>query len=84
MRDDDDPVAFAKSATPIMEVTNVKTEKIIGMIGTYVAIGAASAAGTALWNKVLEEKVADFTDKMKRPKNEKLINFKKAKRRLSR
>lgn len=53
-------------------------------IGTYVLVGAASAAGAALWSKVLERKVGEFAQKRHQPKSEKLIDFKEAKRRLSR
>lgn len=57
---------------------------IVKMIGTYVLVGAASAAGAALWTKVLEGKVCEFTRRRNHPKSDKVIDFKKAKRRLSR
>jgi hypothetical protein len=66
-----------------MEVSHVK-QNWLETIGTYVLVGAASAAGAALWSKVLEREVGEFAQKRHRPKSEKLIDFKEAKRRLSR
>ena len=41
-------------ATPFMEVTVVKTRKILSAIGTFVIVGAVSTAGAALWTNVQE------------------------------
>lgn len=57
---------------------------IVKMVGTYVLVGAASAAGVALWTKILEGKVSEFTQRRNYPKSDKVIDFKKAQRRLSR
>jgi len=62
----------------------VKNSTIIRTVGTYVLIGAASAAGAALWTNVLEEQCRRFTERIRRPKLDKIIDFKKAKRRMSR
>lgn len=35
----------------------MKTKELVNTIGTHVVIGAATAAGAALWNKVLEVKL---------------------------
>jgi len=67
-----------------MEVICVKSSIIIKTVGTYVIVGAASAAGAALWTNVLEERCKRFTARIKRPKSDKIIDFKKAKRRMSR
>jgi len=67
-----------------MEVICVKGSSIIKIVGTYVLVGAASAAGAALWTNVLEDQCRTFTAKIRRPKSDKIIDFKKAKRRMSR
>lgn len=35
----------------------MKAKELANTIGTHVVIGAATAAGAALWNKVLEAKL---------------------------
>jgi len=66
-----------------MEVICVKGVNIIKTVGTYVVVAAASVAGAALWTNVLEEKYQRFTARIARPKSEKIIDFEKAKKRLS-
>lgn len=55
----------------------MKTSKILVTVGTYVIVGAASAAGAALWTNVLEEKVRQVKDRVTRPKSDKVIDFTK-------
>lgn len=55
----------------------MKTRKILVTVGTYVMVGAASAAGAALWTNVLEEKVRQVKDRVTRPKSDKVIDFTK-------
>lgn len=80
MRDDDATLDFAETAAPIMEVIALKAKQILTMAGTAVIVGAASTAGAALWTKVLEGKVREAKERITRPKNDKIIDFKKAKR----
>jgi len=60
-----------------MEVIFVKTSKILLTIGTYVMVGAASAAGAALWTNVLEDKARQVKDRVTRPKSDKVIDITK-------
>lgn len=62
----------------------MKAKQILSMVGTAVIVGAASTAGAALWTNVLEDKVRAAKEKITRPKNEKIIDFKKAQKRMSR
>lgn len=58
----------------------MKAKQILSMVGTAVIVGAASTAGAALWTNVLEDKVRAAKEKITRPKNSNIIDFKKAKR----
>jgi hypothetical protein len=58
-------------------------KKLVSTVGTYVVVGAASAAGAALWTNVLEDKVRQLRYKAK-PKSSKVIDFKEAKRSMGR
>ncbi len=69
--------AFAKTAMAFMEVIFVKTSKILLTVGTYVMVGAASAAGAALWTNVLEDKLRQVKDRVTRPKSDKIIDITK-------
>lgn len=62
----------------------MKAKQILSMVGTAVIVGAASTAGAALWTNVLEDKVRAAKEKITRPKSEKIIDFKKAQKRMSR
>lgn len=62
----------------------MKAKQILSMVGTAVIVGAASTAGAALWTNVLEDKVRAAKERITRPKNEKIIDFKKAQKRMSR
>ncbi len=55
----------------------MKTSKILLTVGTYVMVGAASAAGAALWTNVLEDKVRQVKDRVTRPKSDKVIDITK-------
>lgn len=55
----------------------MKKNNIVGVIGLYIIGGAATAAGIALWNKVLEPKVFDLSSKLKRKKINNVIKFKR-------
>lgn len=55
----------------------MKTGKIFTIIGTYVIVGAASAAGAALWTNVLEDKVKRVKDRVTQPQIDKVIDFTK-------
>lgn len=63
-----------------MEVIFVKASKILLTVGTYVMVGAASAAGAALWTNVLEDKVRQVKDRVTRPKSDKVIDFTKVRK----
>lgn len=79
------PLLLFVGFTPaLMEVIYVKGSTIIKTVGTYVLIGAASAAGAALWTNVIEDRCRRFTAGIRSPKSEKVTDFKKAKRRMSR
>lgn len=58
----------------------MKTSKILLTVGTYVMVGAASAAGAALWTNVLEDKVRQVKDRVTRPKSDKVIDFTKVRK----
>ena len=62
----------------------METKKILSAIGTLVIVGAASTAGAALWTNVLNDKIK--MAKAKRAHSDKVIvvDFKKAKRDVSR
>ena len=62
----------------------MKAKQILSMVGTAVIVGAASTAGAALWTNVLEDKVRAAKERITRPKDEKIIDFKKAQKRMSR
>ena len=62
----------------------MRAKQILSMVGTAVIVGAASTAGAALWTNVLEDKVRAAKEKITRPKNEKIIDFKKAQKRMGR
>ncbi len=68
---------FAFFAVCFMEVIFVKTSKILLTVGTYVMVGAASAAGAALWTNVLEDKVRQVKDRVTRLKSDKVIDITK-------
>lgn len=55
----------------------MKKNDIVGIIGLSIIAGVATAAGTALWNKVLEPKVFDLSSKLKRKKSNNIIKFKR-------
>lgn len=55
----------------------MKTGKILTFVGTYVIVGAASAAGAALWTNVLEDKVRRVKERVTQPQSDKIINFTK-------
>ncbi len=63
-----------------MEVIALKAKQILSMAGTAIIVGAASTAGAALWTNVLEGKVRAAKERITRPKNNKIIDFDKAKR----
>ena len=77
---------FAVPAESFMEVTVVKTRKILSAIGTFVIVGAVSTAGAALWTNVLDGKFQMVKVRLTHPKSDKIIfvDFKKAKRDLGR
>ena len=77
---------FAVPAESFMEVTVVKTGKILSAIGTFVIVGAVSTAGAALWTNVLDRKFQMVKVRLTHPKSDKIIfvDFKKAKRGLGR
>lgn len=52
--------------------------KIIKTVGLYVVAGTATAAGAALWNNVLQNKIDFELAKHKNRKNNKVIKFKKS------
>ena len=51
--------------------------KIIKTVGLYVVVGIATAAGAALWNNVLQNKIEFAIEKHKNQKNNKVIKFNK-------
>jgi hypothetical protein len=55
----------------------VKKNNIVGVIGLYIIAGAATTAGVALWNNVLEPKVFNLSSKLKRKKLNNIIKFKR-------
>jgi len=55
----------------------VKKNNIVGVIGRYIIAGAATMAGVALWNNVLEPKVFNLSSKLKREKLNNIIKFKR-------
>ncbi len=56
----------------------MKKNKIVGVIGLYIIAGVATTAGAALWNKVIEPKIENFSSKLKRKKvNNNIIKFKR-------
>ncbi len=57
----------------------MKKNNIVGVIGLYIIAGAATAAGAALWKKVLEPKVFNLTRKLKPKKSNNIIKFKRKK-----
>lgn len=63
-----------------MEVMVMKTGKVLGIIGTFVIVGAASTAGAALWTNVLEGKFQTVKVRLTHPKSDKIIfvDFRKA------
>jgi hypothetical protein len=77
---------FAILAESFMEVTVVKTRKILSTIGTFAIVGAVSTAGAALWTNVLDRKFQMVKVRLTHPKSDKIIfvDFKKAKRDLGR
>lgn len=50
---------------------------IIKTVGLYVIAGTATAAGTALWSNVLQEKIVNAIDKRRKSKKIIKVNFKK-------
>lgn len=55
----------------------MKRNNIVGVIGLYFIAGAATSAGVALWNNVLQPKVFDLSSKLKRKKSNNIIKFKR-------
>ena len=55
---------------------NIKI-KIIKIVGLYVMAGIATAAGAALWNNVLQNKIEFAIEKHKNRKNNNVIKFNK-------
>ena len=51
--------------------------KIIKTVGLYVVAGIATAAGAALWNNVLQNKIDFAIEKHKNRKNNKVIKIDK-------
>lgn len=62
----------------------MKTEKVLGTIVTMIAVGAASTAGAALWTKVLEKRFRTAKERIMLPDDSNVIDFRKAKKRMSR
>ena len=58
-----------------MEVTVMKTRKILSAIGTFVMVGAISTASAALWTNVLDGKFQMVKVKLTYPKSDKIIKF---------
>lgn len=52
--------------------------KMIKTVGLYIVAGTATAAGAALWNNVLQNKIDFAIAKHKNRKNNKVIKFKKS------
>ena len=61
----------------------MKAKEILGMVGVYVLVGAASTAGAALWTNVLQDKFVEAKDRITKPKNN-VIDFRKAKKMMGR
>ena len=55
---------------------NIKI-KIIKIVGLYVMAGIATAAGAALWNNVLQNKIDFAIEKHKNQKSNKVIKIDK-------
>lgn len=62
----------------------MKARQIIEKIGTLVIVGAASTAGAALWTNVLEDRFNAARERITRPKDSNVIDFRDAKRRMGR
>lgn len=77
-------MGLAGITAPVMEVKPMKARQIIEKIGTLVIVGAASTAGAALWTNVLENKFNIARERITRPKNSNVIDFRDAKRRMGR
>lgn len=75
---------LAGIAAPVMEVRSMKAKQIIEKIGTLVIVGATSTAGAALWTNVLENKFNVARERITRPKDSNVIDFRHAKRRMGR
>lgn len=75
----------AKITVTFMEVTFVKTKKILST-GTLVIVGAASTAGAALWTNVLDNKIKMAQAKKAHSESDKVIvvDFRKARREMGR
>lgn len=60
----------------------METRKILSTIGTFVAVGAASMAGSALWTNILEDRIKMARVKKTHSNSDKVIviDFKKARR----
>ncbi|MFA6873504.1 MAG: hypothetical protein WCQ86_05945 [Bacteroidaceae bacterium] len=59
----------------------MKKDNFIGVIGLYIIAGAATAAGAALWSNILQDKVYNLSNKLKRKKkSNNIIQFKRMKR----
>lgn len=67
-----------------MEVIFTETKKIVNTIGTLAIVAAASTAGAALWTNVLDGKIKMVKAKKTHSESDKVINFKKARRKLGR
>lgn len=52
--------------------------KMIKTVGLYIVAGTVTAAGAALWNNVLQNKIDFAIAKHKNRKNNKVIKFKKS------
>ena len=74
------PFFFAVPAESFMEVTVMKTRKILSAVGTFVIVGAVSTAGAALWTNVLDRKFQMVKVRLTHPKSDKIIfvDFRKA------
>lgn len=62
----------------------MKNERIANKIGTFAAVGATSIAGAALWTYVLQGEFLKIQERITKPKGSNIIDFKKARRKLSR
>lgn len=77
-------MGLAGITAPVMEVKPMKARQIIEKIGTLVIVGAASTAGAALWTNVLEDRFNAARERITRPKDSNVIDFRDAKRRMGR